>query len=173
MGGRATLRVGSDETILVIDESRWSGRAESDLRLIDIALRRLRRVHGRDSRDTGPLLAAVHRVGAELSAGFLGGDVGAVLAEAVGHEAAAGSRLRLGVEIIDLALNDLPWETMLLPGTDQPLGLHPSVDLYRTVVGAAGRRPEPLAGPLRILAAVASPERGTSRPLSYERESPH
>ena len=60
----------------------------------------------------------------------------------------------------------LPWEA--LPGPDgRPLALHPLVSVYRKTPAAPGRV---LAGPLRIVVAIASPDSGGGPVLDYERE---
>jgi hypothetical protein len=67
-------------------------------------------------------------------------------------------------------LADLPWETLTLPGDPRPLVLHPSVLLHRVIGGLGSTPAMGIPGPLRILAVIASPERGGGELLDYERE---
>ncbi|MBB4693929.1 tetratricopeptide repeat protein [Paractinoplanes abujensis] len=63
----------------------------------------------------------------------------------------------------------LPWEALAEPVTGRPLVMHDLVSVYRKVP-AAGSRSGPVAGPLRIVVAIASPETGGGPLLDYERE---
>ncbi|ONH33969.1 hypothetical protein BL254_18895 [Protofrankia sp. BMG5.30] len=67
-------------------------------------------------------------------------------------------------------LADLPWETLTLPGDPRPLVPHPSVHLHRVVTGLGAAPAMGIPGPLRILAVIASPERGGGELLDYEAE---
>ena len=85
-----------------------------------------------------------------------------------------GGSLALALDIQnDLAT--LPWETLRLPGPAEvgpPLVLHPHVKLYRAVSDLGPTPAMAIAGPLRILVAIASPEADSQRGelLDYEAE---
>ena len=115
----------------------------------------------------GALHVALLEIGRKLGVRFLDGPAGRALAE---QAALAGGRvLRLAVQVDDPALADLPWETLVLPGQDEPVVLQTGVELYRAVpVGDPVAIPVP--GPLRILAVVASPDFGGGELLDYEAE---
>lgn len=120
----------------------------------------------------GPVGGVLHsrltELGQALGARFLAGDAGAALAQEVARSQ-EGTPLRLAVQVDDPELADLPWETLVLPGHQEPLALRRGVQLHRAVAVA-----EPVAvqvpGPLRILAVIASPERGGGDLLDYEAE---
>ncbi|WP_373861850.1 tetratricopeptide repeat protein [Actinomadura hibisca] len=66
-------------------------------------------------------------------------------------------------------LADLPWETLTPPGMTEPLALHPRVHLFRSV-GNGGRRVDAPPGPLRVLVAMADPDRSDGVSLDLEAE---
>ncbi|MGH4008405.1 MAG: CHAT domain-containing protein, partial [Pseudonocardiaceae bacterium] len=107
-------------------------------------------------------------LGRALGSRFLAGDAGVALAQEVTRSQAVAP-LRLVVQVDDQEWADLPWETLVLPGQQEPLVLQHGVQMYRVVQAA-----EPVAvhipGPLRILAVIASPERGGGDLLDYEAE---
>lgn len=109
------------------------------------------------------------RSGRALGSRFLAGDAGVALAQEVTRSQAGAAPLRLAVQVDDPEWADLPWETLVLPGQQEPLVLQRGVQMYRVVPVA-----EPVAvqvpGPLRILAVIASPERSGSDLLDYEAE---
>jgi tetratricopeptide (TPR) repeat protein len=101
----------------------------------------------------------------------VGGPVGHALGELVRVCERRGSPLRLGVQIsAGSPLNDLPWEGMRLPGLGEPVALTPNVVLYRSVTGLGEVVDPRIPGPLRILAVIASPDRGGGALLDYEHE---
>ncbi|MDQ3273592.1 MAG: CHAT domain-containing protein [Actinomycetota bacterium] len=122
-------------------------------------------------RAPGPAEGVLHsrltELGRALGTRFLDGEAGAALAREVDRTRTAP--LRLAVQVDDPELADLPWETLVLPGQNEPLVLRPEVQLHRAVTVA-----DPVAvrvpGPLRILAVIASPERGEGELLDYEAE---
>src|SRR5205814_6888848 len=73
--------------------------------------------------------------------------------------------VRLGIDAPGWA--GLPWEALPEPVSGQPLALHPLVAVYRR---AAAPAPARLAGPLRVVVAIASPDHGGGPLLDYERE---
>jgi tetratricopeptide (TPR) repeat protein len=112
--------------------------------------------------------------GAALTETFLSGPAGEALAEAVTAAVHMGGSLALALDIQD-DLATLPWETLRLPGSAEvglPLVLHPRVKVYRTVSGLGPTPAVAIAGPLRILVAIASPEADSQRGdlLDYEAE---
>ncbi|WP_239341651.1 TIR domain-containing protein, partial [Frankia sp. CiP3] len=120
-----------------------------------------------------PVDGALRAVGRMLGQRFLPAAVATGLAGEVDAAVAGGVPLRLALEIADDqggGLADLPWETVTLPGQTRPLVLHPSVWLHRTVTGLGPTPAMGIAGPLRILAVIASPERGGGVLLDYEAE---
>jgi tetratricopeptide (TPR) repeat protein len=86
--------------------------------------------------------------------------------------------LELGVEAIDPALADLPWEALQVPEASgevaeiggSPLALHRNVAAYRVVGGPGTSAAHKVRGPLRLLVAIASPEAGGGELLDYEAE---
>jgi hypothetical protein len=109
-----------------------------------------------------PVGRALRLAGEELGRAFVPGEVAGVVSAAVAAAAGLCSGLRLAVEPAD-PVADLPWETLVLPGSAGALALHPHVQLYRTVAGTAPV--VGLRGPLRILVALASPEGSDGGPL--------
>ncbi|MET7951437.1 tetratricopeptide repeat protein [Micromonospora sp. NPDC005324] len=112
----------------------------------------------------GPSVELSYEVGVALGRRFLDAPGPALRAEL-----ARPGRHRLGIEVVDPALADLPWETLVLPGEELPLALRPDVDVCRT----GPDRPAPTVrvdGPLRMLAAIASPDDSTQPLLDHERE---
>jgi hypothetical protein len=84
-----------------------------------------------------------------------------------------------GVDVVleaDGASSALPVELLRLPGTGGadlgPICLRAGVTVRRRLIAASGTDPVPLAGPLKILAAVAAPDEAstTSSPLDVEAE---
>ncbi|WP_327114298.1 tetratricopeptide repeat protein [Nocardia sp. NBC_01730] len=115
--------------------------------------------------DRQPSAELLRELGVALGHRFLDGPVGDALAE----ELQQPGRHRLGIEVTDPAVADLPWETLVPPGRTMPLALDPAVDLYRTVrIGACSAAG--VEGPLRILAAIGSPDASSLELLDYERE---
>ncbi|CAL9656445.1 tetratricopeptide repeat protein [Streptomyces sp. enrichment culture] len=112
-----------------------------------------------------PSEGLLREAGTALGDRFLDGPVGAALRD----ELRRPGRHRIGVEVRDATLADLPWETLVPPGRTVPLALDPGVDLYRTTPHT-GRPALVPGGPLRILAAVAAPDDSRGELLDYERE---
>ncbi|MEU8207526.1 TIR domain-containing protein, partial [Streptosporangium sp. NPDC049046] len=118
------------------------------------------------SGGVGALLA---ECGRELGRAYLTGAAGEALAAELAGAHALGATLRLGLEVAE-ELADLPWETLTVPGTTEPLALRPRVQLYRRV--PAGTAPAvAIPGPLRILVVMAAPEGpGSGTVLDLEAE---
>jgi tetratricopeptide (TPR) repeat protein len=110
-------------------------------------------------------LVSLSRAGRLLGESFLPGPVVRELERVLGAAVAAHQPVRFGLAV-PAEWAGLPWEA--LPGPDgRSLALHPLVSVYRKVQAAAGRR---LAGPLRIVVAIASPDTGGGPLLDYEKE---
>ena len=166
----ARLQVTSAEVVFSTRSSRVRhvpGHSVASVRSTLWDLRRAQHRPGAVLRGgTGVLHAALVETGRALGEWCLAGAAGEALAAAV---ALAGSSLRLAIEVDEPELADLPWETLTLPGQQVPLVLHPGVELHRCV---AVDNPVDVVvpGPLRILAVIASPERGGGKLLDYEAE---
>ncbi|MEU8423527.1 tetratricopeptide repeat protein [Micromonospora sp. NPDC048835] len=149
------LTVSATDVVLAVRDDRWRHPVgPADQRTADL----LWRLRG------GPSVELSYEVGVALGRRFLHTP-----GPALRVELARPGRHRLGIEVTDPALADLPWETLVLPGEELPLALHPDVDVCR--VGPD--RPVPAVrvdGPLRMLAAIASPEDSTQQLLDHERE---
>ncbi|MFJ8024620.1 CHAT domain-containing protein [Streptomyces sp. NPDC096311] len=145
---------------------RERAQVDADLRAVTKARRRA----GSSAAATDALIEryviALDRLGKRLGEHFLVGEAGAALAAAL----RAGEGLRLAVEVVDPALTDLPWEMTVLPGQSEPFALDRRLQVFRTVPDRPQMAAPPTAGPLRILAVVASPEHGDAERLDYEAE---
>ncbi|WP_433554000.1 tetratricopeptide repeat protein [Micromonospora zamorensis] len=149
------LTVSATDVVMAVRGERWRhpvGRA--DQRTADL----LWRLRG------DPSVELSYEVGAALGHRFLGAPGAALRAEL-----ARPGRHCLGIEVTDPALADLPWETLVPPAEDLPLALRPDVDVCRTGPRAAVPA-TPVDGPLRMLAAIASPDDSTQPLLDHERE---
>ncbi|MFF4401517.1 CHAT domain-containing protein [Streptomyces sp. NPDC001480] len=173
MGVPARLRITADEVAFehvgVMSRHRPGGeRAEIDAELRAVAKARRRAGVGTVATDepVERYVAALDRLGNRLGEYFLAGDVGAALGVAL----RAGEVLRLAVEVEDPVLADLPWEMTVLPGESEPFALDRRVQVFRALSARSQMATVPTAGPLRILAVVASPELGGVTRLDYEAE---
>ncbi|WP_406055200.1 tetratricopeptide repeat protein [Streptomyces sp. NBC_01077] len=152
-----TLAIGTTNVTCDIDGVRTAQTPKAASQRTADLLWRLRRE---------PSDELLREVGAALADRFLDGPVGRALSE----ELRRPGRHRVGVEVTDPAVADLPWETLLPPGHGVPLALDPGVDLYRTTRRTGGPAPAAAGGPLRIVAAVAAPDDSSGDLLDYERE---
>jgi tetratricopeptide (TPR) repeat protein len=102
-----------------------------------------------------------------LGESFLPGPVADALGEALSRAESRHQAVRLGVACEgDMA--KLPWEALPDPRDGRPpLALNSLVSVYRRIAAA---EPPPVPGPLRILVAISSPERGGGVVLDYEQE---
>ncbi|MGI5241594.1 tetratricopeptide repeat protein [Dactylosporangium sp. CA-139066] len=119
------------------------------------------------SDQSGPGLVSLRRAGELLAESFLPAPVAAGLRGLVERAVREHVALRLAVDAPGLAW--LPWEALPDPVTGRPLALHPLVVVFRRSGGDAGV-PAGLAGPLRIVVAIASPVAGGGPLLDYEHE---
>jgi tetratricopeptide (TPR) repeat protein len=110
-------------------------------------------------------------LGQALGEQFLPGPAAELLAAqlAVAEKRNAALRIALDVEA-DPRLQALPWETLCLPGSDQPLVLHPRSQLHRVVSGLGSTPAILIPEPLRILAAIGAPDTDGGEMLDYEAE---
>jgi tetratricopeptide (TPR) repeat protein len=117
------------------------------------------------------LQAAYLRLGQALGNQFLTGAVGELLEAELADADRQNAALQVALEVTGKqGLRDLPWETMCLPGRDEPLILHSRTHLYHFVPGLGSTPAMSIPGPLRILAVIASPESGAGELLDYEAE---
>ena len=117
------------------------------------------------------LQAAFLRLGQALGNQFLTGAVGELLEAELADADRQNAALQVALEVTgERGLRDLPWETMCLPGRNEPLILHSRTHLYHFVPGLGSTPAMSIPGPLRILAVIASPESGAGEPLDYEAE---
>ncbi|WP_327000260.1 tetratricopeptide repeat protein [Dactylosporangium sp. NBC_01737] len=114
--------------------------------------------------DELPGLVSLRRVGELLAESFLPAPVARALGDLLRRAVHDHVALRVGVEAPGLAA--LPWEALPDPLSGRPLALHPQVVVYRRSTATA---PALLAGPLRIVVAIASPDAGGAL-LDYEHE---
>jgi tetratricopeptide (TPR) repeat protein len=101
---------------------------------------------------------ALNRIGTYLGETFLAGAIGEALRAEIDTAKARGATLRLGVLTRGGLPATLPWEMAIPPGSAEPLGLDPEIEIYRETVDA---EPPPVAqvpAPLRVLAALAAPD---------------
>ena len=106
------------------------------------------------------------RVSRLIGESFLPGPIGDQLGGVLARAERAHQSVRLGLAVPP-ELAGLPWEALPGPNGRGPLALHPLVSFYRKADAAAGRV---LPGPLRIVVAIAAPEKGDGALLDYERE---
>lgn len=174
MGVPVRLRIVGDEVTIDHGEVRTRQRVTAARHRIDADLRTVTTARRRAAgpRASGGAVdryvAALDQLGRRLGEHFLAGPTGAALTAAM--RAAQPGPLRVEVDVPDHALTDLPWEALVPPGETGPLGLDLRVQVCRTVDGGTGAANTPTDGPLRILAVVASPERGGDTLLDYEAE---
>jgi tetratricopeptide (TPR) repeat protein len=148
--------------------------AERARRAVDRAVRAIRagQLTSPSSAQPDDLDAANRTVGSRLADAFLPEPLGSALAATLAMIRRSGRIAHLAVEIPqaheDLA--NLPWESLVLPGTSDPVSLDTSVRMYRHVAGLGATAIRPIPGPLRILAVIASPDVGKHELLDYEYE---
>lgn len=99
------------------------------------------------------VLATAWHVLDSLGAGELGGVVSV---DSLSRAERGTQAVRLGV-VAEGGLARLPWEALPDPRGPRPLVLHPLVSMYRRAQGAS---PAAVPGPLRVLVAISSPDRG-------------
>ncbi|MGH3980488.1 MAG: TIR domain-containing protein, partial [Pseudonocardiaceae bacterium] len=170
----ARLRIDRQQVAFNCAEQEWAHQplgVDSGLRTLVWEVARARASGSVVLRAPGPAGGVLHtrltELGRALGARFLDGEAGTALAREMDRTRTVP--LRLAVQVDDPELADLLWETLVLPGQDEPLVLRPEVQLHRaeTVADPVAVR---VPGPLRILAVIASPERGTGELLDYEAE---
>ncbi|MBL0284565.1 MAG: CHAT domain-containing protein [Zoogloea sp.] len=100
---------------------------------------------------------ALAQLGDELGNLLFAGPVGSALNKAIAEFTCVGHELELIFETASPALLGLPFEAARLPDGRTP-ALLPAVSVLRRVSGAPAAHHPPLAGPLKILAAVGAPD---------------
>jgi tetratricopeptide (TPR) repeat protein len=112
---------------------------------------------------------SMRRAGRLLADSFIQGPVADALAEVVRAGEASSMPVRLGISVDPTVASwsMLPWEALPVPGTDTPVALHRLVTVYRKAASSSAVRK--VAGPLRIVVAIAAPT-GGGGVLDYERE---
>ncbi|GAB2970135.1 tetratricopeptide repeat protein [Amycolatopsis acidiphila] len=152
-----TLTIGEDEVVLHMGGEAVRHVPDGvDDRLRELAWRLGNR----------PSAGVARELGVMLGRRFLSGAAGTALARAL----EPAGRAALAIEAADEELADLPWEAAILPGEQVPLALDSRFDVCRAV-RAPGQIPAPrVPGPLRILAAIGSPDTDSGELLDYERE---
>ena len=176
LGGPADLllEVTGDEVRLTgagVTAAAWHGGVRAGLAEAVSEIRRDRaraglpdRAEGAPGASAGPPVS-LSRAGHLLGESFLPDPV----AEALGRVLRAAEKehqpVRLGLAVPPQWAG-LPWEALPRPD-GRPLSLHPLVSVYRKAPAAPTRR---LAGPLRIVVAIASPDSGGGPLLDYEQE---
>lgn len=157
----ATLRIGDQAIVLSSPAGVTSSGPDDEIVTLLRDPVRIERRH----RDLRPVdNRAADRI-------VLDGAVGAGLLQLVRLSRKRGTLLRLAIEVAaGSPLNDVPWEGLCVPGEDAPLALVPNVVLFRSVPDLGETVDPHIAGPLRILAVIASPERGGGPLLDYEHE---
>ncbi|GAA1560752.1 hypothetical protein GCM10009827_097570 [Dactylosporangium maewongense] len=127
------------------------------------------RPSGRDlAAAPAPDLLSLRRAGVLLAESFLPGPLAAALTDLVRRTVRETIALRLAVDAPGFAW--LPWEALPDPETRQPLALLPRISVYRSIGGTAQFPSAGLAGPLRIVVAIASPDINGGPLLDYEHE---
>ena len=137
------------------------------------AVNEVRRVRARQSQVlvAGPLAAeqaedlSLARAGRLLGESFLPAPVATALERVLQAADREHQPVRLGVAV-EPELAGLPWEALPSPDGRGPLALHPLVSLYRKADTGAVRV---LAGPLRIVVAIAAPDDSGGGVVDYER----
>ena len=116
------------------------------------------------------LESSVAELGREMTAFCLPGDSAAALTELV-DSSKLGHTVEVCFEAGDPELLGLPFEALRLPD-DRLLAVQPAVVCLRRLAGLTPDPFQPLAGPLKVLVAVAAPdeELTTSVVLDHERE---
>ncbi len=89
------------------------------------------------------------------------GDVGQTLSKTIEEARASVRAVRLSFETDDAALFSLPFEVATFPNGAVP-SLLTNVRVVRVHTGARAEAEAPLAGPLRILAAMGAPDEEVS-----------
>ncbi|MGK5531577.1 KGGVGR-motif variant AAA ATPase [Streptomyces sp. URMC 129] len=169
----AALRVGPRSVVFSTarDELEQPPHADGEeFRRLLAELRRAREETDPRGRDAERPYRALLALGTALGDRFLGGPVGELLRGELEDARHRGGLLRLAVQVDEPEWADLPWEALVVPGWDRPLGLTEQVQVYRAVPGHAAPHTVPAPGPLRVLAVTAQPERAGIPLLDFERE---
>ena len=121
-------------------------------------------VRSLDAATADRLSPVLREAGVVLGEAFTADPVGAVLSGLIEDARGQGAGLRLAVCAED-AVADWPWEALVLPGADRSLALTDAVQVFRAVDVDRMVPGVTIAGPLRILVVLASPEGTDGGPL--------
>lgn len=175
---RVTLTIGLEQ----VSARSWYGEASVPHHGPDHRIRERLWLAQREQRRTAAtgggasagqpgLRAAYLRLGQTMGNRFLAGPVGELLEAELADADRQNAALHIALEVTgERELQDLPWQTLCLPGQDEPLIMHPRTHLYHFVPGLGSTPTMSIPGPLRILAVIASPESGAGELLDYEAE---
>ncbi|NUM69101.1 CHAT domain-containing protein, partial [candidate division KSB1 bacterium] len=106
------------------------------------------------------------RLGRQLAAFFLPGEIGNKVHEAIAEAQQRNERVEITFRAGDPQLLSLPIEATHDPAINLPLVLYPHVAVSRALAGTASRPATGIPGPLRLLVLIGSPEEGkTKEPL--------
>ncbi|MGA6220906.1 KGGVGR-motif variant AAA ATPase, partial [Streptomyces umbrinus] len=180
----AVLRINADSVVFSTPTAETSFTPLSVDHVLDqllwaLSRERLRAGHPVVTRDMHPRMLpaqgdgvpkALAAVGAAMGERFAGGEVAVTLRDEIRVAQERNLKLRLGLQVDESRWQNLPWETLVVPGTDEPLALSSALELYH-VMGPQHSSVAPvIQGPLRVLAVVANPRVGADELLDYERE---
>ncbi|MGI5398387.1 tetratricopeptide repeat protein [Streptomyces sp. CA-135486] len=180
----AVLRINADSVVLATPTTETSFTPlsvdhELEQLLWALSRERVRAGHPVVTRDVHPRLLptlgdgmpkALAAVGAALGERFAGGEVAVALRDEIRAAQERNAKLRLGLQVDESRWQNLPWETLVVPGTDEPLALSSALEMYH-VTGRQDSSLVPLVpGPLRVLAVVANPSVDAAELLDSERE---
>ncbi|RSM47518.1 hypothetical protein DMB66_48115 [Actinoplanes sp. ATCC 53533] len=121
-------------------------------------------VRGLDGSRADRLSPVLRESGVVLGEAFTADPVGAALSGLIEDARGQGAGLRLAVCAED-DVADWPWEALVLPGADRALALTDAVQVFRAVDVDRTVPGVTIAGPLRILVVLASPEGTDGGPL--------
>jgi hypothetical protein len=160
------LRIGDGQAVL----SGEDGEVRAPILGLDASLeqmlweqqRALQRAATLRDAGAGSIDPVLGKLGARLADAFLPTEIANALDAELSRAVQNNSSLELGLEIVDEALTDLPWEAFSLP-SKSALVLHPRLDRYRRIPEQGPSPSISIPGPLRILVAIGSPEAQNAR----------
>ncbi|MBR7829710.1 CHAT domain-containing protein [Actinospica sp. MGRD01-02] len=180
-GRSALLRVDPEQVALICASGAFTQGNDGLTQVTREALRELTEREGAGLDDG----AQWKHVGRGLGDSFLDGPAGFALARELTLARESGAPLRLGIDVRDPALADLPWEALVLPARcdrtreHDALALEPAVLVYRISGGGSDEQfdatdwePDPPSSPraLHIVFAIAAPREHRLKPIDYQRE---
>jgi tetratricopeptide (TPR) repeat protein len=125
----------------------------------------------RSGQPAGAVQIMTERIGKRLGDMVFASSTGQATDNLIKDWQTLGEKSQIALQTAAIPWSQLPLETMMLPGQDQPLALMPHIDLFRMVADEAKRPCPDIDGPLKVLMAVAAPWKGaTGAVLDYEKE---